>query len=345
MQCMFRGSARSAGGVALVALSISSFCQAGTITVANWNMANGPALATDSNLSTILGYMGSSGRKFDVLAMVETDTGSAPQTATAVSTVFGGTYAAVTAKADGGGDRTGFTYNTSTLQLLDTVEVDGGLTHPSLRGHFRPIGTTGADDFYMYAVHLRSGDTSAIKADRLTEAETIRADVASLNGANVILGGDFNWSGADEVTPGTISNISGAYRAFAANGTGQATDVINEVGAWRGSEAFKSLDTEDPGASMNDRFDMQLASPNLLDNTDLNYVSGSYSIVGNNGTNTLGGMITTGNGAPTNVLTALADFSDHLPVVANYSFAVPEPAIGFVLAAAVPLMRRRRASV
>ena len=344
MQWMFSGSARRLGGVAVVALSISSFCQAGTITVANWNMANGPALSTDSNLSTILGYMGSSGRKFDVLAMVETDTGSAPQTATAVSTVFGGTYAAVTATADGGGDRTGFTYNTATLQLLDTVQVDGGLTHPSLRGHFRPVGTTGADDFYMYAVHLHSGDTSAIRADRLTEAETLRADISTLSGANVILGGDFNWSGSDEITPGTISSVSGAYRAFAATGAGQTTDIINQVGAWRDNAAYKGLDTEDPGAAMNDRFDMQLASPNLLDGTGLNYDSGSYSIIGNNGTNTLGGPITTGTGAPANVLTALADFSDHLPVVANYSFAVPEPAIGFVLAAAMPLMRRRRAA-
>ena len=344
MQWMFSGSARRFGGAAVVVLSIGSFCQAGTITVANWNMANGPALATDSNLSTILGYMGSSGRKFDLLAMVETDTGSAPQTAIATSTAFGGTYAAVTAAADGGGDRTGFTYNTATLQLLDTAQINGGLTHYSLRGHFRPIGTTGADDFYMYAVHLKSGDTSAIRADRLTEAQTLRADVATLNGANVILGGDFNWSGADEVTPGTISSVSGAYRAFAATGAGQATDIINQVGAWRDNAAYKGLDTEDPGASMNDRFDMQLASPNLLDGTGLNYDSGSYSIVGNNGTNTLGGMITTGTGAPTNVLTALENFSDHLPVVANYSFAVPEPTIGFVLAVAIPLMRRRRAA-
>ena len=50
----------------------------------------------------------------------------------------------------------------------------------------------------------------------------------------------------------------------------------------------------------------------------IDYIDGSYRAFGNNGTHTLNGSITTGTGADPQVLAALAEASDHLPVVADY---------------------------
>ena len=53
---------------------------------------------------------------------------------------------------------------------------------------------------------------------------------------------------------------------------------------------------------MDDRFDMQLITAALSDGFGLDYVTGSFAVVGNDGTHTLNGAITTGTGAPADVL-------------------------------------------
>ncbi|MDJ0511531.1 MAG: hypothetical protein QNJ64_20115 [Crocosphaera sp.] len=54
-----------------------------------------------------------------------------------------------TASADGGGDRTGLFYNSSTLSLVQVSQLTSRLTHPTLRGLFRPVeGFSNPTDFY-----------------------------------------------------------------------------------------------------------------------------------------------------------------------------------------------------
>jgi hypothetical protein len=162
----------------------------------------------------------------------------------------------------------------------------------------------------------------------------------TLGSANVIFGGDFNSQKADDVSPGV-----GAYRTFNAPGDGQVFDPINEVGDWHDNAAFKAWHTNDPGASMDDRFDLQLISSELTDGVGLDYIPGSYAVIGNNGTHTLGSSLNTGTGAPADVLSALINFSDHLPVMASYSFTVPEPSSLLVMAGAAWSLVRRKRSV
>ena len=73
---------------------------------------------------------------------------------------------------------------------------------------------------------------------------------------------------------------------------------------------------------------MQLISGKLSDGRGLDYTAGSYHVLGNNGTYKLNSPITTGTGAPANVLSALAAFSDHLPVLADYGYRIPGDATG-----------------
>ena len=157
-------TSRLAAGIT-VSVWIAAIAPGATLRVASWNMANHPNDSTDTaNLQTILSFAGT-GHAVDVLAMAETDTLSAPSTAATASGVFGGTYASIMTPADGGGDRTGFVYNPARVSLIaSTVVGTGSITHPSMRAQFRPLGTTGSDDFYMYAVHLQSGDTTRTPA-------------------------------------------------------------------------------------------------------------------------------------------------------------------------------------
>src|SRR4029079_3979821 len=87
---------------------------------------------------------------------------------------------------------------------------------------------------------------------------------------------------------------------------------------WHDNSAYKSIHTQDPGASMDDRFDFQLVSGEMMDGEGMSIIPGSYHPFGNNGTHTFNGQITTGTGASATVLAALRDSSDHLPVVADY---------------------------
>lgn len=324
--------------LSLVVVSCAaSGLEAAVLRVGSWNVANNPNDPTeDANLRTILTHINTT-RPLDVLAMVEADLTN--NTSIGALSIFGGSYAqALVPTADGGGDRTGFIYNTATLSLVSSVVVgQGTITHPSLRAQFRPIGTSGADDFYLYAVHLQSGSSSAIKTQRVNQAQVLRTDADALGSANVIFGGDFNWQKADDVSAGV-----GAYRTFNAAGPGQAFDPVNAVGDWHNNPAYKSLHSNDPGGSMDDRFDMQLISGELRDGLGLDYLAGSYNVLGNNGTHTLGSTITTGTGAPAPVLNALASFSDHLPVLADYTFNVPEPASALATMTMAWLMLRRR---
>lgn len=190
------------------------------------------------------------------------------------------------------------------------------LTHHVLRGKFRPDGTLGESDFYVYSVHLKSGSTGSDATQRGVEAGLLRDDVDALGeGANVLMVGDFNMQGSSEV----------AFTQLVAAGTGQLFDVAGAPGEWNDNPSFKSLHKQDPGASMDDRFDLQFASGELFDDMGLEYVDSSFHVFGNDGSHTLNDLITTGTGASPAVLSALVNASDHLPIVADYEVIPSTP--------------------
>lgn len=288
---------------------------ASDLRIANWNMFNRPNSAADrAALRTVLQAMGDeeidgASRPVDILLMQETDTTSSTDTRDDCNLAYGvSSYQVSVTAPDGGGDRTGFVYNTATLQLLGTAVV-GGMTHPSLRGHFRPVGTSGEADFYVYAVHLKSGTTGSDATARTAEANVLRGNADALTAANIIAAGDFNWLTSSEGAWGNLTGIGG---------DGQLYDPVNAPGSWRDNPAFIDLHSQDPGAAMDDRFDVQLISAELLDGVGLEYVDASYRVFANNGTHTLNSGIATGTGAIPAVLTALTTVSDHLPVVCDY---------------------------
>lgn len=180
--------AAAATAITLIVLTAGATAAgAAVLRVGNWNVGNQPNDAAQAaNLRTVVDHVGALGadaRPLDILALAETYAGSAVDTVGVFDALYGGGYAAATASADAGGDRTGFVYNTNTVALLAAAGLSSGLTHPALRGRFRPAGTTGAADFYVYAIHLKSGDASADEDARLAEAQAIRADADALGPA------------------------------------------------------------------------------------------------------------------------------------------------------------------
>jgi len=260
-------------------------------------------------------------KRLDILAVSETDTGSSVRLVDILNDLYDVTTYNVVTSSSVGGDRTGIVYDSNTLILLDSNDINDIGTHPIMRAHFRPVGYTSPNsEFYVYAIHLKSGSTTSDKTQRALEAVNLRSNADALGqGKNIIFAGDFNMLGSSEA----------AWTNMLASGNGQAFDTADSPGEWRDNEAFKSLHSQDPRSAMDDRFDIQFVSGEFLDGKGLEYASGSYHVFGNNGTHTLNDAISTGSGASPAVLAALEAASDHLPIVADYdtgSFCINRPA-------------------
>ena len=287
-----------------------------TIRVAAYNTYNNPDDAIeDACFNTIFSAIGNElvngvAKRLDILAVSETDTGSSARLVDILNNLYGvSTYNIITSSSVGG-DRTGIVYDSNTLILLDSNDITDIGTHPILRAHFRPVGyTSTASEFYVYAVHLKSGSTTSDKTQRALEAANLRSNADALGeGKHIIFAGDFNMQGSSEA----------AWTNMLASGNSQAFDTADSPGEWRDNETFKSLHSQNPRSPMDDRFDIQFVSGDFLDGKGLEYASGSYHVFGNNGTHTLNDSISTGSGASPTVLTTLEDASDHLPIVADY---------------------------
>ena len=298
-----------------------------TLRVASWNTANNPDNAVeDQTFETVLQAIGDetvegNTTRLGLLAVQETDErvsvgDSIRRIESVLEDIYAGVdYGVAVTSRDGGGDSTGFVYDTSMLSLLETSELNVGFTHNTLRGKFRPTGTLGQSDFYVYTTHLKAGSTTSDRATRAGEADLIRADLDSLGeGTQAIVAGDFN----------VRSSFETSFVNLVAVGAGQLVDPVAAPGDWHDNASFSSLHTQNPqdpangGGGVDDRFDFQLATGELFDGFGIDYIDGSYHAFGNNGTHALNGSITTGTGASPEVLSALAAASDHLPVVADY---------------------------
>lgn len=186
----------------------------------------------------------------------------------------------------------------------------------------------------LYAVHLKASQGSAEEQQRLAEVTLMRDRMETFApGGNYLVTGDFNIY--------TSTEPAFQYMINPANGlAGVVQDPIDRLGNWHINPAFADIHTQSPrvtqfggGANggMDDRFDLILTGPALLDGEALDILPTTYTALGQDGMHFDGAL----NVAPFTVVTqvvaqALHDASDHLPVFANFQL----PAI-LVAAAAV----------
>lgn len=304
--------------IIVATLFSGSIAEATRFRVAAWNTLNRPNNDEQQAwFRTVFQALGEEtidgvSRRLDVLAVSETDTGSAQDLVDLMNQLYGVSSYDVITSSSFGGDRTGIVYDTSSIHLMGSKELVTGLTHPIVRAQFSPLGTEDDIHFFVYSVHLKSGNYVTMRAN---EAEILRSDANALgDDKNIIYVGDFNMSGSSEVAWASMGEI----------GNGQAFDVAGSPGEWRDNVTFAALHTQNPGAAMDDRFDLMFVTQEMLDGTGIDYIADSYRVFGNNGTHVLNSTVDSGTGAPFNVLAALAKASDHLPIVADF-VVIPEP--------------------
>lgn len=317
----------------------------------------------------------------DVLSLQELyDSGASPSvTLTSIvnslNTIYGaGTYAYDTNVGDNTGFATGngpngLVYNTKTIKLLSTQQIgvasSSGAARTPMRYQLQATGYTGANTFYVYGQHAKAlGGTSNL--DRRTiEADSVRSNADALtSGSHVIYTGDFNYTGGssetayqDMLAPAGTALASGVT----AGSVGRAFDPLTTTFTTSNSAYAKYYTESSDGITA--RFDLQMITANTL-STDssagLKLIPNTYTAFGNSYYTTAGvyssvlssgsTILTAANyntaltGYTQAMLQNLLDSSDHLPVLADYTIAVPEPGVLMLAGVGVwGLMTRRRA--
>jgi autotransporter-associated beta strand protein len=298
----------------------------------------------------------------DIIALQETTSNSTTVVPLAndLNTYYGSnifstsTYQATTSdgNTDGGGPN-GLIYNQNRLNLMASVGVgtpesgSNGEYRQVVRYEFQPIADTGTSNgiFYVYDSHYKSGSagsgTSSNGYYRNEEAQIIRNDEAANLPANaaVLYVGDYNLDGSTEAMYQTLT----AVKSPSGVSQGQAFDPLNPTDnyneTWEYNATYKGIMTESDSA-LEYRDDLETMTGNVYNDAagTLNYISGSYHAFGNNGTTpedgntdspstntSLNDIVGYGPLSTTTVFNAMQKNlgSDHLPVVADYSLALP----------------------
>ncbi|MFM7242681.1 MAG: lamin tail domain-containing protein, partial [Planctomycetaceae bacterium] len=311
----------------------------GTLRIVNYNITAADQLPR-AGLSTLVQAMATEtvnglADQVDLLTIqeVQSQAVTSANVAATLNAIYGaGTYShgSLNAATTGAGTQ-GVVYNTAALRLLEeraigTASSSGG-PRQTIRYRFQPKDGDAASIFYVYNSHLKSLDTATDAGRRDVEVTAIRTDADALpEGTNILYVGDFNLYRSSEP----------AYQRFLSAGPGQAFDPMSRPGDWHSNAAFVDTFTQAPlvtppagmtGGGLDDRFDFQIVSGEVIAPGGFTYVAGSYHTFGNNGSVPRNGNINdprstalSGLANRIDVLAALTTFSDHLPVVADYTY-------------------------
>ncbi len=166
--------------------------------------------------------------------------------------------------------------------------------------------------------HLKAGNTSSSRNKRASMINTAMSYLVQHNyHGNYLFMGDFNLYKSSEPAYQTLINYS--------NSTYKFNDPINSPGNWNNNSSFAAIHTQSThtssngcasGGGLDDRFDYILISNDIKNgNNHINYKTNSYKVIGNDG-NHFNKSIKSGtnNSVPANILNALYNMSDHLPL-------------------------------
>ena len=189
----------------------------------------------------------------------------------------------------------------------------------------------GSDTTFLtvFIAHLKAGTGSknSGKRDRATKAVMDYISTKNITG-NYIISGDFNTYKSSE---GAIQNLMSST-----NTAINFIDPVNRMGSWNNNRAYADVHTQSThsssngcasGGGLDDRFDFVLISKDIKDNNNhIDYVNNSYKAIANDGNHFNQGIKDNGNtSVPANVLDAIYNGSDHLPVVMDMIISPADP--------------------
>lgn len=181
----------------------------------------------------------------------------------------------------------------------------------------------------VFIAHLKAGNTSSDRNERdwATDAVMAYLDSNNLQG-NYLIAGDFNVYTASEAAYQNLINYPVQSLRF-------YDPLPIPPGSWSNNTAYAFTHTQSTrtaggcgaGGGMDDRFDFILASDEVLNGTDsIEYLTGSYTALGQDGNRfngSLTGLPANTSGVSNNVLQAMENLSDHLPVQMDMVFNLP----------------------
>lgn len=187
--------------------------------------------------------------------------------------------------------------------------------------------------FYYNSVDIQLGDTAFLtcivghlKAGSATEDATQRSQMVNIlleylnnnnYSGNILLSGDFNVYSSSETCYQSLLNAANLNIRF--------FDPVNKPGSWHANSVFASYHTQSThstsngcasGGGFDDRFDFILGTLPVFNNTHkVEYLTGSYKAIGQNGTAYNNSILNMSNNLPYNINQALYTVGDHLPVM------------------------------
>lgn len=188
-----------------------------------------------------------------------------------------------------------------------------------------PLLNLGGDTIYFNVVglHLKAGNTSSDEVARgRASAALIDYLKTQVDDEAIFICGDFNtYSDNEPAIQNLITASPLNERIF---------DPANALGGWNNSPLYAAVHTQSTrnsgntnngcfsGGGLDDRFDMILVSNAVLNDpsSDVRYVNNSYETLGNDGSHFNKSIkdAPANNSAPSLIIDALHDNSDHLPV-------------------------------
>ena len=172
----------------------------------------------------------------------------------------------------------------------------------------------------VYIAHFKAGSSLDDQLQREKMASAVM-NYHSNNHAskNYLLAGDLNLRSSAEQAYQTLVQHSNSNIRF--------YDPIERSGAWNSNSTFADIHTQSTrsastnsgcfsGGGLDDRFDFILCGSELLNGTlDITYLVGSYKALGNDGLHFNKDILSPSNAsAPEEIIAAIYDLSDHLPV-------------------------------
>ena len=179
--------------------------------------------------------------------------------------------------------------------------------------------------------HLKAGQNNQDSIDRSLETLDVVAwlDSVAVEDNYIIMGDFIVYTSTEQCYQNLVASAS-PYSKF--------YDPINMPGDWNSDISFASIHTQstrdsalsDGGATggLDDRFDQQLVSAYIMgDSAGIKYVPNTYNAAGQDGQHFNVSLIDlpVNTSAPATVIQALYEFSDHLPVYADYRFHANPP--------------------
>ncbi len=255
----------------------------------------------------------------DIISTVEIDDATSGQAINFLNNVLGsiGTYKMGTFVPSGQSDVNAIYYNPSKFTFLSSrvvVPIQGNTNHPSYE--YQLYNNLTGDKIILYGIHLSSQNT----ASRDTDAVMLRSITNSLPvNSFYIAAGDFNLSNGTEAAYSTLTDNG--------SGSGYFLDAVTLTGSWNTDSTnyiYQTYSTD----NMRYRYDLILNSQSVVDAGGVTFI-GNYTAYGNDGLHHNLGIRQYGTTGLNNqavsqkVASALYSASDHLPVYADYNFAVP----------------------